>query len=257
MFSILKSAASGLLAQTYNMDAIANNIANVNTDGYKKTRTDFADTAYDTMAATTSAIGGVAPEFRAGAGVAVAATQRVFSAGSLRETDNPWDLAIAGTGFFQVALPDGRKAYTRDGSFQIDGQGHLTTGEGFLVDPPITVPQGAENVQVDQNGTVRASVNGQQVELGSITVATFPDPEGLLAIGHNLYAASDASGNAQVGQAGAGGRGQIMSGVLESSNVDMADEMTKAVEAQRAYQLSIKVLQTADELLGLANNLRK
>ncbi|MDA8189244.1 MAG: flagellar basal-body rod protein FlgG [Dehalococcoidales bacterium] len=250
MSSILKSAASGLLAQKYNLDVIANNIANISTTGFKKSRATFADAAYENAVVN-------APETRTGTGVTIASAQRMFSQGSFAETGNPWDLAIAGDGFFQVALPDGRKAFTRDGSFQVDAQDRLTTGDGLLVDPPVTIPYGAENVTVDPNGAVSADVNGQRVTLGNISVVTFPNPEGLLAIGHNLYAPSEASGDAQAGQAGAGGRGQIVSGVLEGSNVDLAEEMTKAMEAQRAYQLSIKVLQTADEMLGLANNIRR
>lgn len=256
MSSILRAAASGLLAQQYNLDLISNNIANVDTTGFKKSRANFADAIYDVT--TTTPDGSATPmEFRTGTGVTLAASQRMFSPGALKETDNPWDLAIAGDGFFQIALPDGRRAYTRDGSFQTDAQGRLTTAQGFLVDPPLTVPPGAENVAIEQNGVVQAQVDGKQVQLGTIPIVTFANPEGLVALGQNLFAPSDASGNAEAGPAGTGSRGQIMSGVLEGSNVDLAEEMTRAIEAQRAYQLSIKVLQTADEMLGLANNIRR
>lgn len=257
MFTILKSAASGLLAQKYNLDVIANNIANVSTTGYKKARTTFADAAYKTIPAGALPAGGPTNEFRAGTGVTLAAAQKMFFPGSLTETNGVWDLAIGGEGFFQVALPDGRKAYTRDGSFRVDGEGRLTTASGLLVDPPVNIPADAEDVHVDASGVIRGSLNGQLVELGDIVVATFPNPDGMLAIGQNLYLPSEASGEARVGHAGTEGRGQILSGVLENSNVDLAEEMTRAIEAQRAYQLSVKALQTADEMLGLANNLRR
>lgn len=257
MTSILKSAASGIIAQKYNMDVIANNIANLQTTGFKKTRLLFADGPYENHTVPVPEGSNPEPDFKAGTGVRVAGVQRIFSPGSLQETGNAWDLAIAGEGFFQVGLPDGRKAYTRDGAFQIDGKGQLATAEGYLVDPPVTIPPGAENVSIDEGGTVRASVNGENVELGSIRIATFPNPEGLYAVGHNLFTASEASGEAQVDQPGTGTRGKIVSGVLEDANVDLGEEMTRAIEAQRAYELCIKVFQTADEMLGMANNLSR
>ncbi len=257
MTTILRSAASGLLAQQANLDIIANNISNINTTGYKKTRALLADAAYET--GPLEAPGGLEPslEVRAGAGVTLAAAQRLFTPGNLQETGNTWDLAIAGDGFFQVSLGDGRLAYTRDGAFQVDGEGRLCTVGGLLVEPPITIPPDAENVQIDSAGTVWAALNGQATELGSIAVVSFPNSAGLLAMGGNLYTATEASGGPQPGMAGEEGRGQIVSGVLEASNVDIAEEMTRAIEAQRAYQLSIKLVQAADEMLAMANNLRK
>jgi flagellar basal-body rod protein FlgG len=257
MSSILRTAASGLAAQQRALDIISNNIANVSTTGFKKSRAVFADAKYYSEAASTTPLGEPVPAFTSGSGVTMAATQRILSAGNFQETGSPLDLTIAGNGFFQVALPDGTRAYTRDGSFTIDAQGQLTTTQGYLVDPPITFPAGAQNVQIDQNGAVQAEVNGQPTQIGTINVATFPTPEGLLAAGGNLYTVSDASGQPQVGAPGAGGAGQLVSGVLETSNVDLADEMTRAIEAQRAYQLNIKVMQTADEMIGLATNIRR
>lgn len=257
MSVILRSAVSGLLAQKYNLDVIANNIANVSTPGYKKARAVFVDAAYETESAIPLPDGTpTIPEARLGTGVRLVASQRLFAPGNLRETDNPWDLAIAGDGFFQVVLPDGRRAYTRDGSFQIDGEGRLATLEGFLGDPPVVIPIGTENVSVAEDGTIRGTLKDQPILLGNVQIVTFPNAEGLLTIGHNLFVPTDASGQALDAPAG-GEWGQIMSGVLEESNVDMAEEMTRAIEAQRAYQMSIKVLQTADEMLGLANNLRR
>ncbi len=257
MSTILRSAVSGLLAQKYNLDLIANNIANLNTTGYKKSRGIFADATYETQAAIALPESEPVPEVRAGTGVRVVAAQRVFSPGSFKETDNIWDLAIAGDGFFQVAFPDGQKGYTRDGSFQIDSQGRVATVQGFLLDPPVTIPPGAESIEIDESGVVRGRLNGKPAEFGTISIAEFPNREGLLALGHNLFAPSEASGDAQAEGEAVYGRSRIMSGVQETSNVDLAEEMTKAMEAQRAYQLSIKVLQTADEMLGLANNLRR
>lgn len=257
MSTILRSALSGLLAQRYNLDLIANNIANLSTTGYKKSRSVFADAAYETQPAIALPDSEPVPEARAGSGVRVAAAQRLFSAGSFKETDNLWDLAIAGEGFFQVALPDGRRAYTRDGSFQLDSQGRLATVHGFLLDPPVAIPPDAEAVEVDEGGVVRGLLKGKPVDLGTISIVTFPNREGLLSVGQNLFIPSEVSGDAQADGAAAGGRSRVMSGVQETSNVELAEEMTKAIEAQRAYQLSIKVLQTADEMLGLANNLRR
>lgn len=257
MITSLKSAASGLLAQRHNMDVIANNIANLSTTAYKKSRVNLADAGQEILAQVQLPGAEYPVDVIAGGGVTVAASQLMFSQGHLRETGNVWDLAIAGPGFFQLALPDGRAAYTRDGSFRIDAQGRLGTSNGFLVDPPVTIPLGAEGVQIDGSGIVTAAVDGQPIEVGRISLAVFPSPEGLIPVGHNLFAASEASGQAQIDQPGVGGRGQVMTGVLEASNVDLAEEMTRLMEAQRAYQLSIKALQTADEMLGLANNLRR
>ncbi|MCL4533659.1 MAG: flagellar basal-body rod protein FlgG [Bacteroidetes bacterium] len=257
MTTILKVAASGLLAQQANLDLIANNIANLGTTGFKKSRAVFADAAYETGVLEAPGTNEAPMEVTTGTGVTLAAAQRILSPGSFRETGNVWDLTIAGDGFFQVSLADGRTAYTRDGSFQVDAQGQLVTADGSLVTPPVTIPQGAQDVEIDGAGTVRAKVDGKLTELGAVNVATFPNPAGLLAVGHNLFVPSDASGEAQAGAGGTEGRGQLMSGVLEGSNVDFAEETTKMIEAQRAYQLSIKLVQTADEMLGLANNIRK
>ncbi len=258
MSVVLRAAESGLLAQKHNLDMIANNIANLSTTGFKKSRAVFADAAYETESAINLPDGQPPiPEARLGTGVRLVASQRMFSAGSLKETSNTWDLAIAGGGFFQVALPGGQKAYTRDGSFQVDGQGLLTSAEGFLADPQVMIPKNVEDVRIGEDGAIRGILEGQPVQLGSIPIVTFPNSDGLLAVGHNLFVPTEASGAAESGVAGTGDRGQVMSGVLEESNVDLAEEMTKAIEAQRAYQMSIKVLQTADEMLGLANNLRR
>lgn len=257
MSMILSAAVSGLLAQRYNLDVIANNIANISTNGYKKVRAMFTDAPQETESATVFPDGTPVPEFQHGTGVRLASTQRLFSQGNFKETGNTWDLSIAGEGFFPLALPDGRNAYTRDGAFKIDGAGRLTTADGLLVDPPLAIPAGVQDVQVDETGAVRGTLNGETVEVGSIPIVIFANPEGLETIGHNLYVPSASSGDAQLDLAGANGRGQIVSGVLEESNVDLAEEMTRAMEAQRAYQLSIKALQTADEMIGLANNVRR
>ena len=257
MLTIMKTAASGMLAQKFSLEVVANNIANMSTTAFKKSRAVFASAPYRLTTEPVLDSGEPAAVFRTGTGVRLLADQRLFFQGTLLETGNPWDLAIAGDGFFQVSMPDGSKAYTRDGSFQTDGQGRVVTVEGLLLDPPVTVPEGAEEVAIEENGLVTALVGGERVQLGTIAVSTFPNPEGLLSIGHNLYIASEASGAAQVGPLGVDGRGQIVSGALESSNVDLAEEMTRAIEAQRAYQLNVKALQTADEMLAMANNLRK
>jgi flagellar basal-body rod protein FlgG len=257
MITSLKSAASGLIAQRINTDVISNNIANLSTTAYKKSRVNMVDVGQEILAQFQLPGAEYPVDVIAGGGVTAAASQVMFTQGQLRETGNIWDVAIAGRGFFQVALPDGGTAYTRDGSFRIDAQGQLVTSDGFTLDPAITIPLGAENVQIDETGTVSALVDGQSTSLGQLPLAIFPNPEGLISIGRNFFSASESSGQAQVGQPGAEGRGQIMTGVLEGSNVDLAEEMTKLIEAQRAYQLSIKALQTTDEMLGLANNLRR
>jgi flagellar basal-body rod protein FlgG len=251
----VRAAVSGMMSHQLKVDLIANNLANTETAGFKAGRLTFQDLLYQAHR--------FAPDeanVRVGGGVRPAALQPVFTQGALHRTDTPTDLAIYGDGFFRVQLPDGTEGYTRNGSFRTDATGRLVTQDGLRLVPEITVPAGeAALVQVGSDGIVYVSRPGetQPQELGRIELARFTNPEGLEAIGQTLYRATANSGPAQVGQADSPGYGQVVAGAVEGSNVNMAEEMSTLIVAQRAYGLSVKALQTADEMLSLANNLRK
>ncbi|TAK32256.1 MAG: flagellar basal-body rod protein FlgG [Chloroflexota bacterium] len=258
MAGILGIGASGLQAQQRRLDLIANNIANVDTPGYKESQ---AATQDDTYAAVR--IAAVDPEqhaivgadFWLGQGVQVAGTPRYFRQGAVDPTQNPLDLAIIGDGFFPIRLPDGNVAYGRDGRFNMDPQGNLVNASGNLLDTNIVVPANVTQVSVDASGNVMAldPTTGQPQQLGTIQLAQFANSQGLEAIGGNLFRETVSSGPAQLGQAGTAGYGQIMSGALEASNVDLAQQFTRMMEAQRAYQAAARVIRTTDDMMGLAN----
>ncbi len=257
MMQALFTAGSGMIAQQFNMDTISNNLANVNTTGFKKNAAHFHDLVYRELQAPGAPIGAaIVPVGQdEGLGTRVASSEKIFTQGSLIQSDNPLDLAIEGSGFFQVTRPDGTTAYTRDGSLKIDNTGALVTANGFLLQPQITVPQNAISVSVGQDGTVSALVPGntQPQTLGQIQLATFVNPAGLSPVGgDNLYTQTGASGAPTVAQPGANGTGAIQGGFLEGSNVQIVQEITNMILAQRSYEADGKALGAADQMISTA-----
>jgi len=257
MMRALYTAASGMIAQQYNMDTISNNIANVNTTGFRKNVARFQDLVYQELRAPGSPVGAsVVPTGQdVGLGVKVGSSEKLFTQGSLQETDNPLDIAIQGDGFFQVTLPDGTTSYTRDGSFKRDANGSMVTSDGYFVQPQITIPQNATSVQVGPDGTVTAVIPGtaQPQQLGQIQLARFVNPAGLSPIGgQNLYTATAASGAPIVSQPGLNGAGSLQGGYLENSNVQIVNEIVNMIVAQRAYEANSKAISTSDEMLQTA-----
>jgi flagellar basal-body rod protein FlgG len=248
----LWTAATGMLAQQTSMDATANNLANVNTTGYKRGRTSFQDLLYTKLTPQEAAAQGS----QVGVGVRVAGVQTQFEQGAMQQTDQPLDLAIQGEGFFEVTRPDGTKGYTRSGDFTTNAQGKLTTASGDAVSPGITVPADADKITISASGAITAEVNGKSTKLGQLAVATFSNPYGLTSAGNNTYNASAASGAARIGNGGEKGAGTITQGALEGSNVNAVDEMVGMVSTQRAYEAVSKVISASDEMLGQANQLR-
>ncbi len=262
MMRSLWSAATGMAAQQTNIDVIANNLANVNTVGFKASRVDFQDLVYQTYiepgAAATE--GTQMPTgVQVGLGTRFAAVQRIYSPGEMRQTGNSLDLAIEGDGFFQILLPDGRTAYTRDGAFKLDGQGRLVNSNGQPLDPEITISPDAMHINIGSDGTVSVSVAGQNEaeQLGQITLAKFLNPAGLSSIGRNLLLPTAASGEAVTGAPGSEGIGTLGQGFIELSNVSIIEEMVNMIVAQRAYEVNSKCIQVADEMLSMANTLHR
>jgi flagellar basal-body rod protein FlgG len=242
-----------MLSHKLHLDVIANNLANVNTTGFKASRLGFQDLLYQAHRTAT-----VNQDLRIGSGVRPAALEPTFTQGALQQTDVPTDLAIYGDGFFAVRLPDGTTAYTRNGSFRLDAGGRLVTADGLALLPEIVVPPDeAGTLAIGPDGMVRTSPRGGGTRvLGQIPLATFTNPEGLEQISQTLFRETANSGAANAGQAGSPGFGQIVERALEVSNVSMADEMSNLIVAQRAYGFSLRALQTIDEMIGLANSLR-
>lgn len=262
MMRALWSAASGMMAQQLNVDTIANNLANVNTTGFKRERVDFQDLMYQTLkvAGTPAAQGVQLPTgIQVGLGTRAAATTKMFGQGTLQPTDNALDLAIEGDGFFQVMTPNGEIGYTRAGAFKLDSAGNIVTPDGYQLEPPVTVPAGAATVAVGADGTVSVTMAGEKdpQSIGQITIARFPNPAGLNNVGHSLYATTAASGAADVGTPGQGGRGALAHGVLELSNVQVVEEMVNMITAQRAYEANSQAIKVADDMLQTANNTRR
>lgn len=248
MLPILSSAATGMTAQQQQMEIIAHNMANVNTPSFKAIRGVPRELAFPS---------GAAGETAGGGGVEVAMQQRLMSRGPLYETGQPLDLAIAGEGFFAVEMTDGSVAYTRDGSFHRDAQGNLVTAGGLKVRPPISVATPGRYISIDRKGTIAVATepDGKLQPLGQLQLATFANPGGLESLGGNLYRETTLSGAATLGAPDNEGRGYIIAGALEAANVDMADQMGRLLEALRAYQLNVRMVQTWDEMLSLANQL--
>jgi flagellar basal-body rod protein FlgG len=250
----LYTAASGMMAQQLNMDTISNNLANVNTTGFKKGRVNFQDLMYSNL----NESGANNPTgAQIGMGVREVGTEKSFSQGSMSQTNDPFDLAIQGNGFFEVIQPDGSKAFTRDGSFSVNPQGQLVTSTGDLVG--VTIPPGATDIKMDKDGAVTAVLSGQKdpVQIGNLMLVDFVNPQGLKAIGANKYQATNASGPAQKGKPGENNMGSIAQGYLEKSNINVVEEMISIIEAQRAYEINQKGVQSADQMQKLANQLKK
>ncbi len=262
MIKAMRTAASGMSAQQMNVDNIANNLANVNTTGFKKAKLEFQDVLYQNVrrAGVASAVGAQVPTGLAiGYGTRPSATVREFTTGDLSQTGNPLDLAISGDGFFQVQRPDGTTAYTRDGAFKISADGRVVTSDGYFLLPEITIPEDAVSVAVGQDGIVEVIQFGQDTptQIGQLELARFINPAGLTGIGKNLMTPTSASGTATTNTPGLGGNGTIDQGYLEMSNVSVVDEMVNMIVAQRAYEINSKAIQTADDMASIANNLKR
>ena len=261
MIRALWSAASGMLAQELNIDTISNNLANVNTTGFKRTRVDFQDLIYQNVraAGTTASVGTHIPTgIQVGHGSRPVATQKIFSQGDFQQTENPLDLVIEGDGFFSILRPDGTIAYTRAGAFKKDGQGRVVTSDGFVLQPEITIPAEATSISISSDGTVEVALpNASEPQrVGEIQLTTFSNPAGLESIGRNLFVETVASGAPTQSVPGMDGLGTLMPGFLEMSNVKLVEEMVNLIVAQRAYEISSKSIQAADEMLRIANNLK-
>ena len=262
MMRSLNTAGTGMVAQQYNLDVIANNLANINTTSFKQQRAEFQDLMYQTFRASGVSTGdtSVNPNaLQVGLGSAFSANAINFGAGPLQATGNPLDVAINGEGFFQIQKPDGQTAYTRDGSFKRDANGLLVTSQGFPVIPEITIPAGASAINIGANGTISAILPGtnEPTELGQLQIATFSNPAGLTRIGQNLYLQGGASGDATLINPGENGASDFTSQFLEGSNVQVVEEMVRMIMAQRAYEINSKAIQTADDMLGQLNQLKR
>lgn len=263
MMRALWSAASGMVAQQTNMDVVAHNLANVNTYGNKKVRAEFQDLVYQTLrdAGGASGDGTQYPQgLQVGLGVRVSATNRIFTQGPLQTTDNPSDIGIQGEGFFQIQLPDGTTAYTRDGSFKLDSDRRLVTSDGFLLVPNITLEENAtiDSLVISQDGRVSDTpAGGQQAEIGQINLVRFVNPAGLAAYGKNLFLETAASGAPIESQPGQDGAGILTQGTLEMSGVQVVEEMVNMIVSQRAYESNAKAVTTSDSMLETANGLKR
>ncbi len=262
MMRSLWTAATGMAAQTTNVDVISNNLANVNTAGFKRGRANFQDLMYQQIkspGAEASAAGTQLPSgIQVGLGVKTASIEYVFSEGSFQQTNNPLDIAIQGKGFFQVQLPNGEIGYTRSGSFSRDAQGQLVTANGDVVQPAITLPADTLNVNIGQDGTVSVEQAGSvSTVVGQLQIVDFSNPAGLSHLGSSIFQATNASGNPLTGNPGENGFGGLGQGMLEMSNVNMVDEMVSLIAAQRAYEMNSKSVQAADEMLQNANGLKR
>ncbi|MEY2633368.1 MAG: hypothetical protein RIR00_2022 [Pseudomonadota bacterium] len=255
MIRSLWIARSGLDAQQTNIDVIANNLANVSTNGFKRSRAVFEDLLYQNLrqpGAQSSQQTQVSNGLQLGTGVRPVSTARIFTQGALQKTDNSLDIAIQGEGFFQILLPDGTTGYTRDGSFQRDNQGQIVTPEGYPLQPNITIPSTAISVTIGRDGTVSITQQGSTAttQIGSIQVATFINPSGLQSQGQNLFLETASSGTPTPNTPGLNGAGILSQGYVETSNVNVAEELVSMIQTQRAYELNSKVVSTSDAMLG-------
>ncbi|HEY7789435.1 MAG TPA: flagellar basal-body rod protein FlgG [Vicinamibacterales bacterium] len=260
MIRALYTAATGMNAQQANIDNIANNLANVNTTGFKKSRLEFEDLVYQQtqLPGTPTSTANQAPVgLEMGLGTKSAASARDFTAGNLTSTGNPLDVAIEGSGFFQVQMPDGTIAYTRAGNLHLSGQGQLVTTEGYQILPATSIPANATSVSISKDGIVSVALPGQAAaqQIGTIELATFQNPAGLNAIGGNLYQSTTASGDPTTGVPSVNGVGSLDQGFLEDSNVSVVEEMVNMIMGQRAYEANSRVVKAADEMLQEVNNL--
>lgn len=260
MITALNTAASGMEAQMAQMDSISNNLANANTTGYKKERTQFQDLLYETLqepGANTSATTQSPVGIQRGMGVKVSGSQRNFEMGDPKQTQRDLDMMIRGDGFFMVQLPDGQTAYRRDGTFYRSATGRVETIDGYPMQPEITIPQNATRLEIADDGVVSAYTSQtERAQIGQVQLATFINNGGLKAMGKNLYLQTDGSGPANITTPGKNTSGYVMQGYVESSNVDVMREMTDMISAQRTFELNSKVIQTVDQLLQHTTNLK-
>lgn len=261
MLRSLYTAATGMKSNQLYIDNISNNLSNVNTTGFKKSKLEFQDLLYQTLVEPggSNAEGAKSPQgLQVGLGVRSAATQRIFSQGNMQQTGNPLDVAIAGVGFLQVQMPGGEIGYTRDGSLKVSADGTLVTTNGFPLEPMVQIPAGVKEVAIDDYGHVSVTMTdtGASEEVGQIELAKFLNPAGLKSIGDNLYLATTASGDAEVDVPGNNGLGTTKQAYLEASNVELVEEMVSMIIAQRAYEVSSKAIQTSDSMLQMANQLK-
>lgn len=263
MFDALYIGATGMQAQQLNVDTIANNLTNVNTVGFKKSRVSFADLV--TGGASVLPDGGPAeagplsPSRRLGSGVGIARVDRLFDMGDIKQTGNVLDVAIQGAGFLEVTMADGSRAYSRGGNLKVNAEGQLVTAAGQVLKPGIQIPVNAQNLKISATGQVQVTLPGQAApsELGQLELVRFASPTLLQALGDGVYRATDGSGEAISARPGQDDTGVLVQGAVEGSNVKMVDEMVSLMIAQRAYEASVKVVQASDEMLGMVNNLRK
>lgn len=260
MIRALSNAASGMRAQETNIDVLSNNLANVNTSGYKRARAEFADLLYSRqrIAGGNGGTGSPLPVGEEiGNGVRTVATYKSFTDGEVKETSNPLDLTIEGKGFFQVLLPDGNTAYTRAGTFKTNADGQLVNSDGYALSPGVSIPADATSISISESGTVSVTLGNDttQVDIGQIQIATFANPSGMTSMGRNLYGATSASGQPISGTPGEDGSGRLLQGFLEMSNVRVVSEMIDLISAQRAYEINSKVIKASDEMLGQATRL--
>lgn len=258
----LRTAATGMLAQQMNVDIISHNLSNVNTTGFKKSRAEFQDLMYQTIKASGAAADGTiqeSTEIQIGNGTMPSAVVKSHSQGDVTPTTNPLDVAIQGDGFIQIRRPDGTVAYTRDGALKISGEGQLVTSQGYVVEPGISFSSDTVAIKFGKDGTIEATLVGQTLptKVGQLELAKFVNPGGLTAIGGNLYVESPASGKPIIGVAGNEGFGELVQGSLEASNVDVVEEMISMIVAQRAYEINSKTVKTVEDMLSMANNLKR
>lgn len=252
MLRAFSSAATGMAAQQMNVDITANNLANINTNGFKKSQADFQDLFYEKIrqAGAEVSSGMIAPSgIEVGSGVKVGATTKVFTSGEFENTGRPMDIAIRGEGFLQISMPDGTTKYTRDGALQTDANGQLVNTSGYLLSPAISIPTNATNVSIAPDGGVNVTTPSGTSVVGTIQLARFINPAGLSSDGDNLYGETEASGTATTGTAGADGFGSIQSAFLEKSNVQMVTELVNLITAQRAYEVNSRTIKAGDEML--------
>ena len=258
----LQSAATGMYAQQLYVDVIANNLANINTTAFKRSQMQFQDLLYETVRAvgTSSLRGSQTPtELEIGSGTRPVAALKIFSQGDITATDNPLDIALSGDGFFQILRPDRTIVYTRDGSFKLSAEGQIVTSDGFALEPPMLLPPDTTSIHISSDGLIQVQLVGEMEPqtVGQIELARFVNAGGLKSMGRNLYQATVASGEPILGTPGAEGFGDLSQGYLETSNVDVVKEMVNMIIAQRAYEINSKAIKTAEEMLSMANNLKR
>ncbi len=260
----LRSAASGMYAQQLNIEVISNNIANINTNGFKKNKAEFQDLMYQEIpvntlpAASNASNQSAINKIQVGNGVQPTSTQKIFNQGDILPTNNNMDLAIQGDGFFQVRKADGTYAYTRDGALKVNSEGKLVTPSGYYIEPDITLNEDSMELIVNRDGAVEVrQLDGSVVALDTLQLVRFMNPGGLEAIGNNLYTETPASGTPIYGTPGSNGFGEIQQGYLEASNVDIVEEMIAMIAAQRAYEINSKTVKTVEDMMTMANNLKR